>query len=64
MRIEHRPINAPDLILNVILKAFKRLKIMHNVYSIQLASDLRQVGGFLRFPPPIILTAMIYLIYC
>jgi len=64
MRIEHRLIDAPDLVLNVILKVFKRLKIMLNVYSIQLASDLRQVGGFLRFPPPIKLTATIYLTYC
>jgi hypothetical protein len=36
------------------------------VYSIQhYAIDLRQVGGFLwilRFPPPIKLTAMIYLL--
>jgi len=35
-----------------------------DVYSIQhyvnkFVSDLRQVGGFLRFPPPIKLTAMI-----
>ena len=28
-------------------------------YVIKLVSDLRQVGGFLRFPPPIKLTATI-----
>jgi len=28
-------------------------------YVIKFVSDLRQVGGFLRFPPPIKLTAMI-----
>ena len=28
-------------------------------YMIKLVSDLRQVGGFLRFPPPIKLTATI-----
>jgi hypothetical protein len=33
-------------------------------YVIKFVSDLRQVGGFLRilrFPPPIKLTAMIYM---
>ena len=39
------------------------------VYSIQhfvikFVSDMQQVGGFLRFPPPIKLTATIYLKYC
>ena len=42
------------------------------VYSVQhcvikFISDLRQVGGFLRllrFPPPIRLTATVYLKYC
>ena len=36
-------------------------------YVIKLVSDLRQVCGFLWvlwFPPPIKLTAMIYLKYC
>ena len=36
-------------------------------YVITIVSDLRQVGGFLwvlRFPPPIKLTAMIWLQYC
>ena len=33
------------------------LSIQH--YVIQFVSDLRQVGGFLRFPPPIKLTAML-----
>jgi len=33
-------------------------------YVIKFVSDLRQVGGFLRFPPPIKLTATIYLKYC
>ena len=36
-------------------------------YVIQYVSELRQVGGFhrvLRFPPPLKLTAMIYLKYC
>ena len=28
-------------------------------YVIKFATDLRQVGGFLRFPPPIKLTATI-----
>jgi hypothetical protein len=28
-------------------------------YVIKFDSDLRQVGGFLQFPPPIELTAMI-----
>ena len=28
-------------------------------YVIKFVSDLRQVGGFLRFPPPVKLTAMI-----
>jgi len=28
-------------------------------YVIQFVSGLRQVGGFLRFPPPIKLTAML-----
>jgi len=28
-------------------------------YKIKFESDLRQVGGFLRFPPPIKLTATI-----
>jgi hypothetical protein len=30
-------------------------------YVIKFVSDLRQVGGFLRFPTPIKLTATIYL---
>jgi hypothetical protein len=29
------------------------------MYSIKFVSDLRQVGGFLRFPPPTGLTATI-----
>ena len=36
-------------------------------YVIRFVSDFRQVGGFLRvlkFPPPIKLTATIYLKYC
>ena len=36
-------------------------------YVIKFASDLKQVGGFLRvllFPPPIKLTATIYQKYC
>jgi hypothetical protein len=36
-------------------------------YVIKFVSDLRQGGGFLRmlrFPPPIKLTATIYLKYC
>jgi len=33
-------------------------------YVITFVSDLRQVGGFLRFSPPIKLTATIYLKYC
>jgi hypothetical protein len=33
-------------------------------YVIKFVSDLWQVGGFLRFPPPIKLIAMIYLKYC
>jgi hypothetical protein len=36
-------------------------------YVIRYVSDFRQVGGFLRvleFPPPIKLTATIYLKYC
>jgi hypothetical protein len=36
-------------------------------YVIKFVSDLRQVDGFLRvfqFPPPIKLTATIYLKYC
>ena len=28
-------------------------------YVIKFVSDLRQVGGFLRFPPPIKMTTMI-----
>jgi len=39
--------------------------IKHNVEK--FVSDLRQVGGFLRvlpFPPPIILTATMWLKYC
>jgi hypothetical protein len=31
-------------------------------YVIKFLSDLRQVGGFLRFPPPIKLTATIILL--
>jgi len=32
----------------------------HNYsHNMKLVSDLRQVGGFLRFPPPIKLTATI-----
>ena len=36
-------------------------------YVLKFVSDLRQVSGFLRllrFPPPIKLTATIYLKYC
>ena len=33
-------------------------------YVIKFVSDLRQVGGFLRFPPPIKVTATICLKYC
>ena len=33
-------------------------------YLIKFVSDLRQVGGFLRFPQPIKLTATIQLKYC
>jgi hypothetical protein len=33
-------------------------------YVIKFVSDLWQVGGFLRFPPPIKLIATIYLKYC
>jgi hypothetical protein len=33
-------------------------------YVIKFVSDLRQVSGFLRFPPPINLTATILLKYC
>ena len=33
-------------------------------YVIKFVSDLRQVGGLLRFPPPIKLTATTYLKYC
>ena len=33
-------------------------------YVIKIVSDLRQVGRFLRFPPPIKLTATIKLKYC
>jgi hypothetical protein len=36
-------------------------------YVIKFVSDLRQVGGFLwvlRFPPPIKLTATVWLKYC
>ena len=36
-------------------------------YAIKFVSDMRKVGGFLRvlrFPPPIKLTATIYLKYC
>ena len=33
-------------------------------YVIKFVRDLRQVGGFLRFPPPIKLTATISLRYC
>jgi hypothetical protein len=29
------------------------------IYIVKFVSDLRQVGSFLRFPPPIKLTAMI-----
>jgi hypothetical protein len=34
------------------------------LYVIKFVSDLRQVGAFLRFPPPIQLTATILLKYC
>jgi len=37
------------------------------LYMMKFASNMRQVGGFLRvlrFPPPIKLTATIYLIVC
>jgi len=33
-------------------------------YVIKFVSDLRQVGGFLRFPPSTKLTATIWLKYC
>jgi hypothetical protein len=33
-------------------------------YVIKFVNDLRQVSGFLRFPPPIKLTATILLKYC
>ena len=33
-------------------------------YVIKFVSDLRQVSGFLRFPPPIKVTATILLKYC
>ena len=33
-------------------------------YVIKFVSELRQVGGFLRFPPPIELTTTILLKYC
>jgi len=41
-----------------------RIPLMALVYSIQhyvikFVSDLRQIGGFLRFPPPIKLTVTI-----
>ena len=44
-------------------------KVVSSIYSIQhyvikFVSDLRQVGGSLRFPLSIKLTATIYLKYC
>ena len=33
-------------------------------YAIKFVSDLRQVGGLLRFPSPIKVTIMIQLKYC
>ena len=36
-----------------------KISVYHSIqhYAINFISDLRQVGGFLRFPPPIKLTA-------
>ena len=33
--------------------------VLDTIYVIKFVSDLRQVGGFIRFPSPIKLTAMI-----
>jgi len=36
-----------------------RLGVLDKLYMIKFISDLRQVGGFLRFPPPIKFTVTI-----
>jgi hypothetical protein len=66
-----------EILLKVALSTIKHIKqtnvviaipVHSVVYSIQhyvikFVSDLRQVGGFLLFPPPIKLTATIQLKY-
>ena len=40
------------------IDGFVKLSCPIQHYVIQFVSDLRQVGGFLRFPPPIKLTGL------
>jgi hypothetical protein len=52
------------VLLAIKLVAHSKILVQARFYSVQhyvitFVSDLRQVGGFLRFPPPIKLTAMI-----
>ena len=58
------PMQSVPITTNVV-SSNPALAIQH--YVIKFVSDLRQVGCFLRvlrFPPPIKLTATIYLKYC
>ena len=56
-------LQAPVQSVPIATKVVSSNHVCGKVYSIQyvikFVSDLRQVGGFLRFPPPIKLTATI-----
>ena len=63
------PISYIHVYVPITNKAVSSNPVHVEVYSIQhhvikFVSDLRQVGGFLLFPPPIKLTATIQLKYC
>ena len=55
------PITTNIVSLNLAQAQYTLYLIQH--YVIKFVSDLRQVDSFLRFPPPIKLTAMIKLKY-
>jgi hypothetical protein len=53
------PVQSVSIITNVNLNPAHGEVYLIQHYVVKCVSDLRQVGGFLRFPPPIKLTAMI-----
>ena len=62
-------IQVPIQSVSITTKFVSSNRVLVEVYSIQhyvikIVSDLRKVGGFLRYPPPIKLTTTIQLKYC